>query len=119
METIIQNPALAFIAVILTGILASLPGLYATWIQRKRIKAEGVKEDAQAAKIITEAYTKLQASYVDMIEAIRESYKECSEKMEILTIEVEELSKENEALRKQVKVLELVIVDLKEEVLKE
>jgi cell shape-determining protein MreC len=119
MESIIQNPVLAFIAILATGILASLPGIYATWTQRKRIKAEGVTEDAQAAKIITEAYTKLQASYVDMIEAIRESYKECNEKMELLTNEVEELHKENKALREQIKVLELVIVDFKEEMLKE
>ncbi len=119
METIIQNPTLAFIAVLATGILASLPGLYATWMQRKRIKAESVKSDAEAAEIISRAYTKLQASYVAMIAAIEENYKECGEKVELLTIEIAELRKENKQLKEQVKVLEQVIEDLKEEVAKE
>ena len=101
MNTIIQNPTLAFIAVIITGILASLPGLYAAWTQRKRIKAESTREDAEAAEIISKAYTKLQASYVSMIDAIKENYKECSEKMETLTVEVRELRKENAVLMKE------------------
>ncbi len=112
MDTIIQNPTLAFIAVIATGILASLPGLYAAWIQRKRIKAEGVKEEAEATEIITRAYARLQASYADMIASIEESYKECSEKMEVLTVEVKELRKENAALREQIKRLEAQIEEL-------
>ena len=126
MNTIIQNPTLAFIAVVVTGILASLPGLYAAWTQRKRIKAETVKEDAEAAEIISKAYTQLQASYVAMIEAIKENYKECSEKMELLLVEVEELRKENKqlikenaALCKQIKTLEKHVADLTETVSKE
>jgi uncharacterized protein involved in exopolysaccharide biosynthesis len=126
METIIQNPTLAFIAVIVTGILASLPGLYAAWTQRKRIRAETVREEAEAAEIISKAYTQLQESYVDMIAAIKESYKECNDKMELLMTEVEELRKENkklikenEALCEQIKVLEQLIADLKDEVSKE
>ena len=119
MDIIIQNPALAFTAVIITGILASLPGLYATYIQRKRIKAEGRKEEAEAAEIITRAYTRLQESYVAMIASIEESYKDCSEKMDLLAIEVEELRKENKqlirengVLCKQVKRLETQIEEL-------
>ena len=119
MDTIIQNPILAFVAVIITGILASLPGLYAAWIQRKRIKAEGVKEEAEASEIITRAYARLQESYMTMIAGIEESYKECSERMEYLTIEVEELRKENQDLRKQIKMLEQVITDLTSELSKE
>ncbi len=117
---------LAFIAVIITGILASLPGIYATWIQRKRIRAEGVKEEAEAAEIISKAYAQLQASYVAMIDTIKVSYRDCSEKMEALAIEVEELRKENKTLlkdnaglRKQIKTLENRIADLTEEVSKE
>lgn len=119
MESIIQNPTLAFIAVIVTALLASSPGLYAAWTQRKRIKAETVKEDAEAAEIISKAYTQLQASYVSMIDAIKENYAECSEKMEALTVEVKELRKENAhllkenaALRKQVRKLETQIEEL-------
>ncbi len=112
MDTIIQNPTLAFVAVIITGILASLPGLYAAWNQRKRMKAEGVKEEAESTEIITRAYARLQASYVAMITSIEESYKECSEKMETLTIEVAELRKENAALREQIKRLEAQIEEL-------
>ena len=126
MESIIQNPVLAFIAVIITGILASLPGIYATWTQRKRIRAEGVREEAEAAEIISRAYAQLQASYVAMIDTIKVSYRDCSEKMEALAIEVEELRKENKqllkdnaGLRKQIKILETLVADLKEEVSKE
>lgn len=126
MESIIQNPVLAFVAVIITGILASLPGIYATWTQRKRIRAEGVKEEAQAAEIISKAYAQLQASYVAMIDTIKVSYRDCSERMEALAIEVEELRKENKTLlkdnaglRKQIKTLENRIADLTEEVSKE
>ena len=126
MESIIQNPVLAFLAVIITGILASLPGVYATWTQRKRIRAEGVKEEAEAAEIISRAYAQLQASYVAMIDAIKENYRDCSEKMEALAIEVEELRKENKTLlkdnaglRRQIKTLEERIADLTEEVSKE
>ena len=126
MESIIQNPVLAFLAVIITGILASLPGVYATWTQRKRIRAEGVKEEAEAAEIISRAYATLQASYVAMIDAIKESYRDCSEKMELLAVEVEELRKENKTLlkdnaglRRQIKTLENRITDLTEEVAKE
>ncbi len=123
METIIQNPILAFIAVIATGIIASLPGLYAAWTQRKRIKAETVKEEADAAEIISRAYARLQASYVDMIASIKENYQECNDKLEKLLVEVEELRKENkqlirenETLCKQIKVLEGLVADLKDEV---
>lgn len=119
MDTIVQNPTLAFIAVIITGIIASLPGLYAAWIQRKRIRAEGVKEEAEATDIITQAYARLQASYATMIDDIRESYQECGEKMEILTLEVIELRKENAFLVKenaalciQIKRLEVQIEEL-------
>ena len=126
MESIIQNPVLAFLAVIITGILASLPGIYATWTQRKRIRAEGVKEEAEAAEIISKAYAQLQASYVAMIDTIKTSYRDCSEKMEALAIEVEELRKENKTLlkdnaglRRQIKTLETRIADLTEEVSKE
>lgn len=126
MESIIQNPTLAFVAVIITGILASLPGLYAAWIQRKRIRAEGMKEEADAAEIITRAYARLQASYAAMIESIEENYRDCSEKMELLAIEVDELRKENKqlikdnaGLRKQIRTLETHIADLTEEVTKE
>jgi len=126
MNTIIQNPTLAFIAVIATGILASLPGLYAAYTQRKRIRAESGKEDAEAAEIISVAYTRLQASYVDMIASIKEGYQECNSKLEMLIIEVEELRKENrqliqenEALRCQIVVLEGLVSDLTIEISKE
>jgi predicted nuclease with TOPRIM domain len=85
-----------------------------------------VREEAEAAEIISKAYTQLQESYVDMIAAIKESYKECNDKMELLMTEVEELRKENkklikenEALCEQIKVLEQLIADLKDEVSKE
>ena len=116
MESIIQNPYLAFLAVIVTGILASVPGIYATWTQRKRIRAEGVKEEAEAAEIIGRAYRELQEGYKDMMDTIQSGYDDCSGKLEKLSLEVVELRKENAALKKQIKVLEQVIVDLKEEV---
>ena len=125
METLIQNPTLAFLAVVITGILASLPGIYATWTQRKRIRAEGFKESAEATEIIGKAYTQLQKQYQEMIIAIRESYEECSGKIDLLTCEVEELRKENRQLIKenvdlceQIKALERLIEDLTVELAK-
>ena len=125
METLIQNPTLAFLAVVITGILASLPGIYATWTQRKRIRAEGFKESAEATEIIGKAYTQLQKQYQEMIIAIRESYEECSCKIDLLTCEVEEIRKENRQLIKenvdlceQIKALERLIEDLTVELAK-
>ena len=125
METIIQNPTLAFIAIIITGILASVPGVYATWTQRKRIKAEGAKESAEATEIIGQAYAQLQNQYKEMIIAIKKSYEECSCKIDLLTCEVEELRKENQQLMKenvelciQIKSLEGYIENLTAEVAK-
>lgn len=119
MDTIIQNPILAFIAVVITGMLASIPGVYATWTQRKRIKAEGAKESAEATEIIGKAYTQLQKQYQEMIIAIKKSYDDCSSRIDLLTCEVEELRKENRQLIKenadlckQIKILEGYIEDL-------
>lgn len=98
MESIIQNPTLAFLAVIITGLLASVPGVYATWTQRKRIKAEGIKEEAEAAEVISRAYALLQEQYKELIMAIKESYEECSGKIDLLTVEVDKLRTENAKL---------------------
>jgi uncharacterized protein YhaN len=120
METIIaENPTLAFLAILIPAILAAAPSIYNVWRQRNKTDAEKVKTEADAAKVIGEAYVQLQNQYKEMIDILKLSYDECANKMDILSKENEELERkieclenEKDELQRHMRILEKKVAEL-------
>ena len=105
-QLIAENSTLALLAVLLPAILAALPGIYNIWRQRKKTDAEQVKTEADAAKVIGDAYVQLQAQYKEMMNILKVSYDECTTRMEVLAQENAELKLKIDCLEKKIEILE-------------